>query len=83
LENLGVDGRVQLVLTYSNGRGPNGAYWLSVAQDKVKYRAFVNTVMNVLWGIFDWKSDYQLLEKGSDYWSNYRLLFNLCFHPIH
>ena len=60
---------------YLNGREPKGAYWVRVAQDTVKCRAFVNMVMNILWGIFDWISDCQLLEKVSDCWRSYRLLF--------
>ena len=35
-----------------------------MTQDKVKCGAFVNMVMNIVRGIFDWMSDFQLLERS-------------------
>jgi hypothetical protein len=73
---------------YLNGRGPKGAYWVRVVQDKVKCGAFVNMVKNILWGIFDWMSDYQLLRRSLtvggaiDFYSIY-VIFQYISIPTH
>jgi len=77
------EGKISCNITvlYRNGRGPKGAYWVRVAQDKT----FVNMVMNILREIFDWMSDYQLLEKGSDCWKKHTHTYHklTCFILYH
>jgi hypothetical protein len=42
LEDLGVDGTM-----YHKGKVWEGIDWIHLAQDRVQWRAFVNTVMNL------------------------------------
>jgi hypothetical protein len=44
-EDLGVGGR--LTLRWTLGRRTSGANWIQLAQDRVKWRASVSTVMNL------------------------------------
>jgi hypothetical protein len=41
-EDLGVDERITLKWTF----GIDGANWIRLAQERVRWQAFVNTVMN-------------------------------------
>jgi len=43
-EDLGVGGRIS---GWTLGKRIDGANWIRLAQDKVQWRAFVNTVMNL------------------------------------
>jgi hypothetical protein len=47
--------------------------WIHVAQDRDKWRALVNTVMNLrapikYWEILEWLSDWRLLKRCSVSW---------------
>jgi hypothetical protein len=46
-EDLGVGGRITLRWTLGRGIGVDGANWIRLAQDRVQWRAFVSTVMNL------------------------------------
>jgi hypothetical protein len=46
LENAGVDGRIILKWIFVKWDG--GMDWIDLAQDRDKWRAFVNAVMNLL-----------------------------------
>jgi hypothetical protein len=46
LEDQGVDGRMES--EWILGRMPRGLDWIQLAQDRDRWRAFVNTVMNLL-----------------------------------
>jgi hypothetical protein len=47
-EDLTVDGRITLRKMDLREIGIDGANWIRLAQDRVQWRAFVNTVMNDL-----------------------------------
>jgi hypothetical protein len=45
-EDLGIGGRINIKMDLGE-TGINGANWIRLAQDRVQWRAFVNTVMNL------------------------------------
>jgi len=46
LEDPGIDGRTDIKID-SQGVGLGGMDWIELAQDRVRWRAFVNSVMNL------------------------------------
>jgi hypothetical protein len=46
LENLGIDGRIILKLTFSTV-GWGGTDWIDLVQDRDRWRTLVNTVINI------------------------------------
>jgi len=50
--------------------GIKGGNWIRLARDRVQWRAFVSTVMNLCRLLFDKLSDYQLFKEYPAPWSN-------------
>jgi hypothetical protein len=56
--------------------GCENVNWIRLAQDRDRWRALVNTVMNLSdsrkwWKFLEWLSNYWFFKKGSAPWSQF------------